>query len=242
MKKIITAFAAMLFIKIIAAQNPNMDYRFAIKVYNLARYEETDKFRPTNPVEYNYYHDRTKSLKLFHPTVAVQWKTKRNNFHEIELTDFEWENSAFTTHANNDSIKTSVLVYEENISRTIFAARYEFQLMFNKKKERKLVPSLGFAASPYYKRLSSLPGISSSFPKSEQTIGLKMFITPRITYFIKQKLFLDFNIPICISQTESVKEKNGDPSLPSAQREIFSLDANTIPQMFSARVGIGIKF
>lgn len=242
MKKIVILYIATVLLKSVSAQNPNTDYRFAIKVYNLARYEEVDKFRRTNPVEYNYYHDHTKSLKLFHPTVAVQWKTKRNNFHEIELTDFEWENTALTTHANNDSIKTSVLVYDENISRTIFAARYEFQLMFNKKKERKLVPSLGFAASPYYKRLSSRPGISSSFPKSEQTIGLKMFVTPRITYFIKQKLFLDFNIPICISETEFAKEKNGDPSLPSAQREIFSLDAKTIPQMFSARVGIGIKF
>lgn len=231
----------MMFVNSVASQNPNTDYKFSIKIYNLGRYEEAEKFRPTNPVAYNYYHDKSNSLKLLHPTIAVQWQSKRKNFHEVELTDLQWEKAGLATYASNDSIKTNVLVYEENVNRTTIAARYEFILMFNKKKETKLVPSVGFAASPYYKSSNSFPGISSSFQKSEQRIGLKIFVTPRITYFIKQKLFLDFNIPICISQTEFFRERTDDPSLPSAQRETSTFDAKTFPKMFSARIGLGIK-
>lgn len=241
MKKLNFAFIALLIFKIVCAQNPNTDYRFAIKVYNLGRYDETNKYRSTNPVAFNYYHDKTATLNLLHPTIAVQWRSKKNNFHEIELTDLKWEKTDLSTYASNDSIKTNILVYEESFIRINIAARYEFILMFNKKKEKKLIPSVGFAASPYYNRVSSFPGIASSFAKSEQNMGLKMFVTPRITYFIKQKLFIDLNIPVCVSQVQYTKEKNEDPSMPLAQREISTFDANTFPKMFSARVGIGIK-
>ncbi len=228
-------------LKIASAQNPNIDYRCGIKIYNLGRYEESEKFRYTNPVGYNYYHDKTSTFKLLHPTIAVQWRTKKNNFHEIELTDLEWNKEDLSTYAGNDSIKTNVLVYEENIVRTSIGARYEYILMFNKKKEKRFVPSVGFAASAYYKSMRTVPGLSSAFGRSEQNMGLKMFVTPRITYFIKQKLFLDLNIPICVAQGAFTKERNEDPSMSGAQREVATLDAYTFPKMFSVRIGIGIK-
>lgn len=241
MKNLMIACIATIFVKGVVAQNPNTDYRLGIKVYNLARYEETERSEAKNPGSHNSLLYKKKTLNILHPTIAVQWRSKKNNFHEIEIVDLKWEKTGSTTQIRDDSTNVSTKVYGENVTETSIAARYEFTLVFNKKKERKLVPSLGFAISPYYKSYRLAPELSSSLPEFDYYVGIRTFVTPRITYFIKQKLFIDLNIPVCISQSEFSEEWKDNPSIPVAERKIFSFDANEFPKTFSARIGLGIK-
>ena len=81
--------------------------------------------------------------------------------------------------------------------------------------------------------------LSSAFAEFERHIGVRTFVTPRITYFIKQKLFVDLNIPICITEMEYSEERNNDPSIKAAKMTAYNF--NGFPKMFSARLGLGIK-
>ena len=230
-----------MFSQTLISQNSNTDYKYGIKLYNLSRYEEIEKPKFLNSTTQNYYFDKKDNLQIFHQTVAFQWKTKKNNFHEIELVDMKFEKQKSITQIRNDSLHGIMTVSGATLTETSIAARYEFTLVFNKQKDKRFVSSLGFAASPYYLSYKSVPELSSSFPVAEKHIGLKMFVTPRMTYYFKKRMFFDVNVPVCISQTEFSQEITGDPSVPTAQRDISSFDARILPKLFSVRLGIGIK-
>jgi len=67
-------------------QNTNLNFKSALKVYNLATFEEQTKSRGLNDSFSYRIQNSSTSLKILHPTIAFQWKSKKNNFHEIELT------------------------------------------------------------------------------------------------------------------------------------------------------------
>ena len=88
LRKFILIFLLLLFMKSGWTQNTNLDYKYAIKVYNLTTYDEYERSRKitdTSSIDYSY---TTITFQILHPTFAFQWKTKKNNFHEIELTSF----------------------------------------------------------------------------------------------------------------------------------------------------------
>jgi hypothetical protein len=231
----------LMFSQMLISQNPNIDYKYGIKLYNLTRYEETEKPGFLNATTHNYSFDKKNNLQLFHPTVALQWKTKKNNFHEIEVVDLRSEQQKSVSEIRNDSLHGIMTVSASTLTETTIALRYEYTFVFNKKKDKKFVPSLGIAGSPYFKSYKSIPELSSSFSVAEKHIGLRMFVTPRVTYYFSKRIFFDVNIPICISQTEYNKQSSDDPAIPSAQRTTSSFDANLAPKLFSVRFGIGIK-
>lgn len=241
MKKTIILFIAAVIFKTVSAQNTNIGYKFSIKMYNLSRYQEFEKYRFSDPDTHTFQVDKTSDLNLIHPTIALQWRSKRNNFHEIEITDLQWEKTGLVNEIRNDSTGLNVMVYGMNKKETSLAARYEYSFVFNKRKESRFVPSVGFAISPYYKSYISSPVVSSYFPVSEKSIGLRTFVTPRFTYFIKERLFVDINIPVCISEAEFSKDRNDNPNIPSIERDVYSFDVKGFPKLYSARIGIGIK-
>jgi hypothetical protein len=239
--KLVILIIAAATAKALVGQNPNTDYKFGIKIYNLARYEPTREIHQTNPVGLNYIVETKDQFRLLHPTVALQRQTKRKNFHEVEITDLKWQNVQTKREMLNDSIKSGVLLNGENTTETAFAARYEFILVLCKKKEGRLVPSIGFAGSPYYNSFKTMPVLSYSFPSLEQHMGLKAFVTPRLTLYTKKKIYFDLNLPLCVASAEFLKKHTDDPSVPAVEKNVSTLDMATFQKMFSARVGIGIK-
>lgn len=231
----------VLLVKAGLSQNTNIDYKYIIKLYNLSRYEEIVKPGFLNLTTHNYYFDKKDNLQIIHPTLAFQWRTPKNNFQEVELLDLRMEKQKSVSQVRNDSLHGIMTVSSSTLTETSVAARYEYTIVFNKKKEKKFVASLGLGGSTYYKGFKSVPQLSSSFPVAEKHIGLETFLTPRITYFMKKRIFADLNIPLCISRTEFSKEINDDPATPSAEREISTFDVSLFPKLYSVRVGIGIK-
>ena len=84
----ILAYSSLLFIVNGWAQNTNLDFKNAIKIYNLSSYELNIKTEPIINSPSGAYYFTTVNSQFLHPTIAFQWKSKKNNFHEIELTDF----------------------------------------------------------------------------------------------------------------------------------------------------------
>lgn len=83
--------------------------------------------------------------------------------------------------------------------------------------------------------------MSTSFPTSENYFGIRVFVTPRLTYFLTSKLFIDVNIPLCFFDMYYHTDKENNPSLPISERTNSTYNFNQFPKIFSGRIGIGIK-
>lgn len=244
MKMISKSLALLLLLVVIKtgwAQNTNLDYKNSLKVYNLTTFDEQTKSRKLNDT-FNFILQSSKSAWQFlHPTIAFQWKSKNNNFHEIELTSFVLGKVGSNTEMINDSTHDSQQIIGGNLTTTAISVRYEYIINFNKTKVSKFVPSIGFGLNPYYTQNKYVPTISGSFPMSETNIGIKTFITPRLTYFMTSKLFIDINIPINFISTYYFADKEDNPIIPTSQRTISTFNYDLLPKAFSGRIGIGLK-
>jgi hypothetical protein len=227
--------------KIGCTQNTNLDYKFAVKIYNLTTFQEettTQRFSNSSPISYEFTNSNFQILK---PTVAFQWKSSKNNFHEIELTTLQLGKTTSQVESINDTSGTREVTMGNDNVTTAISIRYEYIINFNKSKERKLLPSVGLGIAPYYYQNSYTPAVSTSLPTSKNSFGLKTFITPRLTYFLTSRLFIDANIPVCITDTGMEIDKNNDVTIPSEERTISTFNFEQFPKFFSGRIGIGIK-
>ncbi len=221
MKKYISFIVLLLFVKSGWTQNTNLDFKGAIKFQNQVTIIDRPVYK-TDKTLYDLQY-RNGSYQILHPTFAVQWKTKKNNFHEIELTDFSFT-SGFSVTAS---------------------VRYEYIVNLYKSKNWKFVPSLGFAFNPYYLQSDTIPGDeqTSSYKSSDKFFGAKFLVTPRLTYYCGKKLFIDLNVPLCVFNPYMESYTTEDPTLPLEERTTNSTSfAGVFPGFFTVRLGIGLKF
>lgn len=233
MKKISLLLFLVFVLKFGMAQNSNLEYKYALKVYNLTSYQEYNKSS-------NYLNQTKTTFQILHPTLAFQWNNGKNNAHEVELTYF---NVAKVENYSEDLdiINGVIQNLGGDIISSVISVRYEHILNFNKSKDQKFVPSVGFGINPYYTQTSYSPKISSLFPHSELYVGTKLFLTPRLSYFIGSKFFIDVNIPICISNIYFTSDKNENPTYEVGERTTSSFNVDLFPNLFTGRIGIGIK-
>lgn len=235
MKKCFLLLILLLFIKSGWSQNPNLDYKKALKVYNLTTYEDYSKSK----------NDTTRftstTLQILHPTFAFQWKSKKNNFHEIELTDFHLAKARTKTEITKNLSDNGQLLSGNDLVTTSISVRYDYIINFCKSKDKKLVPSLGFGINPYFRLNKYVPTLSTSFPATEQFFGVRAFFTPRLTYYLTSKLFIDINIPLCVFDYYNLTDKVNNPSLTLNEQKNYSSSFETSPRIFSGRIGIGLK-
>ncbi len=79
--KSLTLFLLIIVVKTGWTQNTNLDYKYALKIYNLTTYEEQLKSTRLNDTSsYRYQYTNT-TLQILQPTIAFQWKSKKNNLH-----------------------------------------------------------------------------------------------------------------------------------------------------------------
>jgi hypothetical protein len=238
--KQLTLLLMVITVKTSLGQNTNLDYKSALKIYNLTTFEEQIKSRRLNDTSsYRFQYTNT-LLKILNPTIAFQWKSKNYNFHEIELTGLILGKNGTKTEIINDTTNNRQTINGGDLKTTVISVRYEYILNFNKSKDRKFVPSIGFGINPYYRQINYSPKITSSFPTSEISFGMRTFITPRLTYFLTSKLFIDVNIPLCVFDTFYLADKEDNPASPVQERTITTFNYNQFPKIFSGRIGIGL--
>ena len=241
MKKYSITFAIVFITLVSYSQNQYLDFKYGLKVSNLTSFEENTTVTISDPASGTSSQFVEKSLQIFHPTVAFLWKSKKNNFHEVELTSFSFRNQNDNTYQIIDSMAIIQTISGASISTVDISMRYEFILNFSKSKAKKLVPSVGFGVGPYFERYSSNPSTANFFPSTEIQTGIRTFITPRLTYFIGSKLFLDVNLPLCFTDLNVQTSERSDPTIPVEQRSISTFNFRMFPSQFSGRIGIGLK-
>ena len=130
--KLLTLLLLTTLVKTGWSQNPNLDYKTGLKVYNLTTFYEQTKSRKLNDTSSYSIQKTSTSLQILHPTIAFQWKSKTNNFHEIELTSFKLEKNGTKTENINDTTNNSQIISGADLTTTAISARYEYILNFNK--------------------------------------------------------------------------------------------------------------
>lgn len=219
------------------AQNTNLIYKYALKVYNLTSYYENNTGPTQSDSSSAVY--TTNDLKILHPTFAFQWQNSKKNIHELELTSFLL--GKLSTQKDLSGSSGSVIAAGSNVITTDIAFRYEYIVNFKKSETRKLVPSIGFGGSPYYRLYKYQPKVSSEFPSSQQDIGLSVFVIPRLTYYMSSRIFFDLNIPVCIFDFNFLVNKQDNPFLELSERTTSEFNIDMFPKILSGRIGVGLK-
>jgi len=219
------------------AQNEAQNPKYAVKLYNQTSFSlnEMGSIHDTNSISVS---QNGKSVQILHPTIALEWKNKRKDIHEIELTNFDWSNNnsgIYAISAGNDPD------FAGKIAHIALGLRYEYKLMFNKKRDHKLQPSIGFAALPFYKYDSYKPGNTTHFAKSQTSYGISAFVVPGVNYNLTSRFFIDANAPVClgIAAFETTKSKNTALPLAAQNSSIFNFDGG-VP-MVALRLGVGLR-
>jgi hypothetical protein len=237
MKQLTIVFLILTAGSICHAQNKNLKSKYAIKLNNLVSWEEAT----TTNTNFLYTSTTTnKKIDLFDPTVSVRVRSKNNNSHEIELTQFEW----------NKSENTTVYTYPNGINITVaggkttitnIALRYEYILNFCKGQNSKWMPALGFGAMPYFQRQHLEPALTNEYPGTATKLGMKAFVVPRINYAVSSKFFIDFNIPLCVSDLYFRKDNTTNPNLTISEQKSNTFNFDAAKNILSFRVGVGVN-
>jgi hypothetical protein len=240
MKKIILFAISIVLFTSLQAQNTNLDYKFAIKAYNLSTYYENTWSGPVY-ADSSMKNYTTTDLKILQPTLAFQWRNAKHNFHEIELTSFQVGKTTTQTELTGNSNQNYGVVSGSNIITTNITLRYEYIIKFNKKETTKLVSSLGLGISPYYRQTRYEPKVSTDIPMSQQNVGFGLNVTPRLSYYLSSRIFLDVNIPICITEFKFTTNKEDNPTLDPSERTNTVLNIDAFTKLYSGRIGVGLK-
>ena len=242
MVKQFTVLFSLFFSAISWSQNSSLAYSKALKMYNLTTFDAVSNTSQSSDLAGISFNSSVKTFQLLHPTIAFQWKTKKKeNFHEIELSSFSFRRTNTMDEKITDSTNISQIISGSEETNCSIAARYEYIFTFFKTKDKKFLPSLGLGINSYFLQSSTLPKTADLFPVSETLIGSKVFLTPRINYYLSPKLFLDFNIPLCIMDFNLKSSRKENPVLPINQQRISVFQFQQFPTVFSARIGVGIK-
>jgi hypothetical protein len=223
------------------AQNPNLNYKTALKLYNTTTYEAQTKLVPNSNSSALYNVNNTTALQYLQPSIALQWHAKNKNFHELELTKLQLGKEVYNSKLVNDSTNATISADGGALVTTSIALRYEYIFNFIKARQTKLVPSIGLSGNPYFRQTTYQQIVSNDFKSTYSKTGFKAFITPRINYFITNKFFLDVNMPICIFDAVATSDYVGNPILPLANRTKNSFEFGPFPKYISTRIGLGIK-
>jgi len=238
MKKFIFSLFSIVVFLFVQAQNTTPGYKYAIKAYNLTSFysgNTTSNLSDSSDMNFT-----TNDLKILHPTLAFQWQNTKGNYHELELTSFELGKLSNQDELSGSSI-TANTIPRSSVIATNIAFRYEYILNFNKAETHKLVPSIGFGGSTYYRLYKYQAKYSWEIPSSQQFIGLGIFATPRITYNFSSRMFLDVNIPVCVFDFNYLTNHQDNPFLELSERTTSEFNIELFPKILSGRVGIGLK-
>jgi len=224
-------------------QNKYNDFKYCIKIYNLSSFDVVFS-KVTFPSSYNFhsYTEITNSTTNYlNPTIAFQWKSKRDNFKEIELKAFSFRN--FNNYIKEINDTSGVIEHIQEIDkRTAYISlRYEYIYAFNKSKDRRFNFSLGFAFSPFYKLDKSIPRMENWYGTSTYNIGIETYLIPRLTFNLSKRIFIDLNLPFCLSDLGMQSNLNNNPQIPVKQRRVILFNFSELPKIYSCRLGLGIK-
>lgn len=207
----------------------------AVKLYAVGRFNPYSDVYIKNRESYAI---QTSVSDYIQPSLAVSFGNKNHNYHELELSRISVRSTSV-----NPMLQTSQanLPLGYRLNTTHIAMRYEFIIPFIKRKEALFVPAVGAAVMPYYSRYSLQPYSTADVPVTSSTLGAQTFIIPRLQVNLSKRVFIDANVPVCITDFGAKRNHIQDPTLPVNAQQYTIADVQFLPGVYTARLGLGIK-
>lgn len=218
-----------------AQESATVPTSFTIKAYNTVLWDGSSL---TNEIKtFSGYSYATQKVNyIIHPSIALQWSKK--NIQEIEVSSLGFKENVLLNQTIYDSLNNTYINLNYKTKTSNIALKYEYMLRLFKKL-KNVHPLLGFAASPYFQREVILPYNSSLTNQYITVLGVRTFIIPRIQWNVSQRLLIDLNIPICLTDINITSYRVDDPSYSKSQNKASLSNFNALPDYISFRIGAG---
>ena len=236
MKKSTLTLMSILTLNLSWAQNKNLDYSKSFKLYVSKEFSPVqNNFKNTDEITYSSSEFTDQNI---HPCFAFQWKTKKNNFKEIQLIDYTFNRIGNVAGINNTIQNKVESLYLTRTTSISFLCQYIHT--FRKQKDAKLIPQIGFGVSPFYKKNNYQPLLSNIFEQTNQSFGVKLNVIPRLTYHLNSKIYFDLSANCVLSRIGINTNYFDNPTLQIDQRKISRFDFDQFGSM-GLNFGVGIK-
>lgn len=224
------------------AQNKVDSHNYSFKFYNLSSYSNEERPQRFNEDSLVMMLIPSENFTILKPTIGLSWKTRNQNICEVELVQLGLNTSSKASDFILDTIGFLGLVPQLSNYLTVdFSFRYEYILKFNKGRDEKLNPSLGFGINPFYGLRKKTPTNTSDFEFQDQFFGADLNIVPRLTYNLSQNVYLDFSLLLSFANTYIQYSTLLSPLLSKSEQTIKEMLFTQFPKTISARMGVGIK-
>jgi hypothetical protein len=213
--------------------------KYALKVYNAFSYMRMEETVPANTSGFSF--KRTTYTDMVKPSVAFNWRTAKGNLNEVELSSLMIGKKNEEYFFRPPSANIPVYVGGAGNTSSNITVRYEHIKDFFKRKAWKLRPMLGLGMSAFYRsdRLETT-GSNAFIPLSEQRVGVKFEVAPRVNYNISKRVFIDLNIPVNVMQSDAWFSKMQNTPTSEIQKTSISNFA-AAPKEFAIRLGVGVR-
>jgi hypothetical protein len=236
LKKILLV-VSLFFCANLYAQNDNLDYKYAIKVYNKSQYtySKTLSQKPNG----NQISTATNNLKILNPEIAFQWTNKKKHFNEIGISNYNLERQFhYFEYINGQVVTPTGGGVSTNFN---IAFRFEHSRQIIKKWDKKWIPFLGMGINQGFSSADYKPFVNGTFPSNYKNFNTSLYLMPRLQYYLSQKLFLDFNAPIILAKNQLKHNAIRDPQRSTSQQRYYTNDLQLFPAEFNFRIGLGVK-
>lgn len=241
MKPIIFLLFMSLSVSPLMAQNSVPDFKYAIKLYNLASSGYNDIGIYSMSSTSGHYLNEAKVFTLIQPTFAILKKSNHSNFHEIELTTVQKTLAQHSVEFYDNENHNISFYINGDLKTTVLALRYEYILVLNKKTDAKFVASTGFGAGFRFARYKFLPRSSEYYEMKNTNSNLFFLFTPRLVYNLSDRWFFDLNLPLNVLDFELYSRYHENPSVEMSKRSTSNLTIEFFPFKLNARLGVGFR-
>jgi len=228
----------LLLLLIVSGQSQNKNSYF-LKAYNVTSVKHdylrtyTATSNTSNIVEHS-------DIRILHPTVGLSWKLSNGNRRQIEITEFGMKHYDDKSILIDDSSDLAYYMAGGIGSSGDIAVRLEYDIMFERNKDKKIKEYLGLALEPYLSFRNYTPYTTNQYPSSYAIIGFKPQVIPGISFQICKMANIEVSVPITIGDLNFGKSYVRNPTWPIREQKQLFLNQTFLRNVFSLRCGVGI--
>jgi hypothetical protein len=189
-------------------------------------------------VSVNYVKTFGNGYRLGDVAPALMKKTKKNNFHELELNTFDFEN--YKTPLYNSLGQP---IGHVRYNRQDIGFRYQYTFSFMKKA--KLNPQLGLSLLNRYQGTESEPSVTNSYPRRTRQWNGIVAVSPQVRYNISPRLFADLAFPVELADFGFTFQEINNPGIPIRQQRNGGFEYDQLQNWddrLHIRFGAGLMF
>lgn len=189
-------------------------------------------------VSVNYVKTFGDGYSLGNVAPAFMKKTKRDNFHELELNTFAFENYKTPLYNSLGQPIGHISYNSQDIG-----LRYQYTLNFMKKA--KLNPQLGMSLLNRYQGTESEPSVTNSYPRRTRQWNGIVTLSPQVRYNISPRLFADLAFPVEMAGYAYTFQEINNPAIPIRQQRNSAFEYEQFQNWddrLHIRFGAGLMF